>query len=74
MGWYDEDEKNGWLPDWATPPLMWVGCLAVAVLPAASVVGLWNAALPDARPVVSLIAYGVSLGLMIAAVKPWTIR
>ena len=30
MGWYD-DEKRGWLLDWAVTPLMWIDCLMVAV-------------------------------------------
>ena len=73
MGWYDDGEK-GWLPDWATTPLMWIGCLLAAALPAGVVIGLWNAAAPDAPPVASFVAYGVSLGLMIAAIRPWSVR
>ena len=73
MGWYDEEEA-GWLPDWAVTPLMWIGCLMAAVLPAGVAIAAWNAALPDAPLVARLAAYAVSLGLMIAAIKPWTIR
>lgn len=73
MGWYDEDEK-GWWPDWATAPLMWIGSLLVAILPAAMTISLWNALGPDAPLAARLVAYGVSLGLTMAAIKPWTVR
>ena len=73
MGWYD-DEEEGWLPDWAVTPLMWIGCLMVAVLPAGMAIAFWNAVQPDAPPAASLVAYCVSLGLMVAAVKPWSVR
>ena len=54
--------------------MAWIGCLLVAVLPAGAALSLWNALLPDASPIASLAIYGLSLGLMIAAIKPWTIR
>lgn len=73
MGWYDDEEKTWW-PDWATPPLAWVGCLATAALPAGVLLALWNAVLPDAPPAARLAIYALSVGLMIAAVKPWTIH
>jgi hypothetical protein len=73
MGWYD-DEEQSWLPEWAVTPLMWIGCLMVAVLPASVAIAFWNAVLPDASPAAHLVVYGISLGLMVAAIKPWTIR
>lgn len=73
MGWYDDEEQGG-LPDWAVTPLMWIGCVLVAVLPAGMAIAFWNAVLPDASPVAHLVLYGLSLGLMVAAIKPWTIR
>lgn len=73
MGWYD-DEETAWLPNWAVTPLAWLGCLMAAVLPAGVLLGVWNALLPDAPLTASLAIYALSLGLMIAAIKPWTIR
>jgi hypothetical protein len=73
MGWYD-DEQSAWLPDWAVTPLAWLGCLLAAVLPAGAGLALWNAVFAAATPVVSLSLYVVSLAMMIAAVKPWTLR
>ncbi len=73
MGWYD-DEERAWLPEWAVTPLMWIGCLMVAVLPAGVAIALWNAVLPDASIVGQVVVYGLSLGVMVAAIKPWTIR
>ncbi|WP_165191721.1 hypothetical protein [Caulobacter soli] len=73
MGWYD-DEESAWLPNWAIASLAWLGCGMAAVLPAGVVLALWNALLPDAPLAASLTVYALSLGLMIAAVKPWTIR
>lgn len=73
MGWYDDEEKTWW-PDWATPPAAWIGCLLVAIAPAGVCLAAWNAVLPDASPAARVVIYVVSLGLMIAAVKPWTIR
>jgi hypothetical protein len=73
MGWYDDEEKTWW-PAWATTPVAWIGCLAAAVLPAGVMLTLWNALLPQAPPVARLAIYILSLGLMIAAIKPWTLR
>ena len=47
MGWYDDEEKTRW-PEWATPPLAWIGCLMAAVLPAGVLLAAWNAVLPEA--------------------------
>jgi len=74
MGWYDDEEQAAWLPDWAITPLMWVGCLAVAIAPSTIIVGLVQLVLHDRPATVMLAAYLVSAVLMIAAVKPWTIR
>ncbi|WP_163230739.1 hypothetical protein [Caulobacter rhizosphaerae] len=73
MGWYD-DEEEAWLPAWVIPPMMWIGCLATAVLPAGVIVGGWTLVFKQAPPGVVAVAYAVSLGLMLAAVKPWSIR
>jgi hypothetical protein len=73
MGWYD-DEKKTWWPEWAPTPMAWIGCLLVAVLPAGVLLSFWNVMLSDASPLVRLAVYALSLGLMIAAIKPWTIR
>ena len=73
MGWYDDEQKTWW-PDWATTPMAWIGCFLAATLPAAAALSVWNALLPDAAPIARLAIYGLSLGLMIAAIKPWTIR
>lgn len=72
MGWHDEEDD--WWPDWATGPVMWTGCLMAAALPAGVCIGLWNAMLPDAPPAATLVTYLVSLGLMVAAIKPWSVR
>jgi hypothetical protein len=74
MGWYDDEEQAAWLPDWAITPLMWVGCLAVAIAPSTIIVGLVQLVVHDRPATVVLAAYLVSAVLMIAAVKPWTIR
>lgn len=74
MGWYDDEEQAVWLPDWAITPLMWVGCLAVAIAPSTIIVGLVQLVLHDRSATVMLAAYLLSAVLMIAAVKPWTIR
>ncbi|HWU15006.1 MAG TPA: hypothetical protein VN157_13475 [Caulobacter sp.] len=74
MGWYDDEEQAGWLPEWAITPLMWVGCLAVAIAPSTIIVGLAQLVLHDRLATVGLAVYLVSAVLMIAAVKPWTIR
>lgn len=58
MGWYDHEEK-AWLPTWAVPPLLWLGCLVGAVMPAAVVVNLWDLALPDMPLPARLAVYGV---------------
>ena len=73
MGWYD-DEEVAWLPGWAVVPLAWLGCLMAAVLPAGVLLALWNALFADVPLAASLAIYVVSLVLMIAAVKPWTVR
>jgi hypothetical protein len=73
MGWYD-DEEDAWLPEWAITPMMWIGCLLVAVLPAGVIVGGWTLVFKQAPPGFGAGAYVVSLGLMLAAVKPWSIR
>lgn len=74
MGWYDDEEQAAWLPQWAITPLMWVGCLAVAIAPSTIIVGLVQLVLHDPPATVMLAVYLVSAVLMIAAVKPWTIR
>jgi len=74
MGWYDDEEQAAWLPDWAITPLMGVGCLAVAIAPSTIIVGLVQLVVHDRPATVVLAAYLVSAVLMIAAVKPWTIR
>jgi hypothetical protein len=73
MGWYD-DEQGAGLPQWAVTPLMWIGCLMAAVLPAAGCLALWDAVAPDASAPAKVVTYLVFLGLMIAAIKPWSIR
>ncbi|MBU4434554.1 MAG: hypothetical protein KKC14_09085 [Alphaproteobacteria bacterium] len=74
MGWYDDEEQAAWLPQWAITPLMWVSCLAVAIAPSAIIISLVQLVL-HARPApVVLGAYLVSAALMVAAVKPWSIR
>ena len=62
------------MPGWVVTPLMGIGCLMVAVLPAGMAIAFWDAMLPDAPPAASLVAYCVAFGLMVAAVKPWTVR
>lgn len=74
MGWYDDEEQAAWLPDWAITPLMWLGCLAVAIAPSTIIVGLVQLVLHDRPATVVIAAYLVSAVLMVAAVKPWTIR
>ena len=73
MGWYD-DEENTWLPNWAVTPLAWLGCLLAAVLPAGVCLAVWNSVFPEAPLAASLVVYVLSLCLMIAAVRPWTMR
>ena len=73
MGRYDDEEKTWW-PDWATTPMAWLGCLMAAVLPTGMILALWKALLPEAPLAARLAIYALSLGLMIAAVRPWTIR
>jgi hypothetical protein len=73
MGWHDDEEKTWW-PDWATTPAAWIGCLAVAALPTGVALTFWNVLLPDAPPIARLAIYILSLGVMVAAIKPWTIR
>ncbi len=73
MGWHD-DEEHDWLPEWAITPTMWIGCLLVAVVPATMVSSLMRAVLHQEPVIFSLLAYAVSAVLMIAAVKPWTVR
>ncbi|PIB92723.1 hypothetical protein [Caulobacter sp. FWC2] len=74
MGWYDDEEQGARLPQWALTPLMWLGCLAVAIAPSAMIVGLVQLVLHDRPAPVVFGAYLVSAVLMVAAVKPWTIR
>jgi len=74
MGWYDDEEQGAWLPEWAITSLMWVGCLAVAIAPSTIIVGLVQLVLHDRPATVVLAAYLVSTVVMVAAVKPWTIR
>ncbi len=74
MGWYDDEEQAAWLPEWAITPLMWLGCLAVAIAPSAIIVSLVQLVLHDRPAPVVLGAYVASAALMVAAVKPWTIR
>ena len=74
MGWYDDEEQAAWLPEWAVTPLMWIGCLAIAVAPSTIIVGLVQLVLHDRPALVVLAAYLVSAGLMVAAVKPWTVH
>jgi len=73
MGWYDDEEK-GWLPDWAVQPIMWIGCLMAAVIPAGIVLQVLAFAWVRPPTPLALGAYAVSLGLMVAAMKPWTVR
>jgi hypothetical protein len=73
MGWYD-DEQTTSLPGWAVSPLAWLGCALVAVLPAGVLLAVWTMLLSDPPPAARVALYAVSLGVMIAAVKPWTIR
>lgn len=74
MGWYDDEEQAAWLPEWAITPLMWLGCLTVAIAPSAIIVSLVQFVVHDRPASVVLGAYLVSAALMVAAVKPWTIR
>lgn len=73
MGWYDDEEDN-WLPDWAVQPIMWIGCLMAAVIPAVVVIQVAGSAWPRPPTILALSAYALSLGLMLAAVKPWRVR
>jgi hypothetical protein len=72
MGWYDDEDK--WPPDWAVKPIMWLGCLAVAVVPAGMALAALNLVWSRPPALVTLGAYLVALGLMLAAVRPWTVR
>jgi len=72
-GWYD-DEEEAWLPQWAITPMIWIGCLLVAVLPAGVIVGAWTLVFNHAPPGLAVGAYALSPGLMVAAVKPWSVR
>jgi hypothetical protein len=73
MGWYQDEETTG-LPDWAVQPLMWLGVLLVAVLPTGVALTLVKLVWVSPPPVVTLMLYGASLGLMVTAVRPWTVR
>lgn len=73
MGWYD-DEEDSWLPDWAVTPMMWIGCLMAAAIPAGLGVATWTLLWSQPPLGAALGAYVLCLGLMVAAVKPWTVR
>ena len=73
MGWYDEEEASR-LPDWAVAPMMWLLCLAAALMPGLLLIGLCQWLAPAAPAYAPFIAYGVALVGMVAAVKPWTAR
>ena len=73
MGWYD-DENEDWLPEWAVQPMMWLGCLMAAVIPAGIAMQVISYAWAKPPTPLSMGVYAVSLGLMIAVVKPWTVR
>lgn len=73
MGWY-QDEETSWPPDWAIRPLAWVGAVMASVLPTGFTLALLKLAWP--APPLMFIAglYVVWLGVMLAAIKPWTWR
>ncbi|MDI1366075.1 MAG: hypothetical protein PSX79_14640 [bacterium] len=73
MGWHDDEEAN-WIPDWAVQPIMWLGCLMVSVLPAGVLMQVVRFAWSKPPAPVTLGVYLVALGLMLAAVKPWSVR
>ncbi len=73
MGWY-QDEETTWFPDWAVKPLMWVGSLMAAVLPAGFTITMVKLIWPSPPLALNLGIYAVSVGFMLAAVKPWTAR
>lgn len=73
MGWHDDEEAD-WLPDWAVQPTMWLGCLMVSVLPAGVLMQFVQLAWSKPPAAVALGVYALSLGLMLAAVKPWSVR
>lgn len=73
MGWHDEEDTT-WFPDWAVQPLAWMGVLMAAVLPAGVVLAFLKLVWPTPPMAVNAVVYAVSLGLMVAAVKPWTLR
>ncbi|PXA95110.1 hypothetical protein DMC25_00250 [Caulobacter sp. D4A] len=71
MGWYDDEDVSR-LPDWAVAPMMWLLCLAAALMPSLVLVALCQWLAPAAPPYVPFLAYGVGFAAMVAAVRPWT--
>lgn len=68
-----EGDARG-MPRWSGEAVMWLACLSVALMPTGLVLTAWRSWIGPVSPAAGLTTYIGVFTLIVALMKPWTVR